>query len=46
MAIYNLGSINIDIVYRVPHLVAPGETLAATDMSRGLGGKGTKEAIR
>ena len=45
MAIYNLGSINIDIVYRVPHLVAPGETLAATDMSRGLGGKGTNMSV-
>ena len=45
MTIYNLGSINIDIVYRVPHLVAPGETLAATEMSRGLGGKGTNMSV-
>ena len=45
MAIYNLGSINIDVVYRVPHLVAPGETLAATEMTRGLGGKGTNMSV-
>lgn len=45
MAIYNLGSINADIVYRVPHLVAPGETLAATEQSRGLGGKGTNMSV-
>ena len=45
MAIYNLGSINVDVVYRVPHLVAPGETLAATEMTRGLGGKGANMSV-
>lgn len=45
MAIYNLGSINIDNVYRVPHLVAPGETLAATEMTCGLGGKGANMSV-
>ncbi|HEV8035367.1 MAG TPA: ribokinase, partial [Yoonia sp.] len=30
MAIWNLGSINADFVYRVPHIPAPGETLSST----------------
>lgn len=45
MTIYNLGSINIDIVYRLPHLPAPGETLAAVDFSQGLGGKGANMSV-
>jgi len=43
--IYNLGSINADYIYRVPHLPAPGETLAATSMNRGLGGKGVNQSV-
>ena len=38
MAIYNLGSINADHFYRVPHLPGPGETLSSTNYTRGLGG--------
>lgn len=45
MAIWNLGSINIDHVYRVPHLPAPGETLSALDYSQGLGGKGANQSV-
>jgi len=45
MAIYNLGSINADLFYHVPHLPGPGETLAATDMTRGLGGKGANMSV-
>lgn len=45
MAIYTLGSINIDHVYRVPHLVQPGETLAAIDYAKGLGGKGANQSV-
>lgn len=45
MAIYNLGSINIDHVYRVPHLPHPGETLAATEYAMGLGGKGANQSV-
>ncbi len=45
MAIYNLGSINADYFYHVPHLPGPGETLAATDMTRGLGGKGANMSV-
>ena len=43
--IINFGSINIDHVYRVPHFVAPGETLASTAYSKGLGGKGFNQSI-
>jgi ribokinase len=45
MAVYNLGSINADLFYRVPHLIAPGETLASTEHSRGLGGKGANMSV-
>ena len=45
MAIFNLGSINADYFYRVPHLPAAGETLAATSLFRGLGGKGTNMSV-
>ncbi|MGR3712813.1 MAG: ribokinase [Shimia sp.] len=45
MAIYNLGSINADYFYRVPHLPGPGETLAAQDLTRGLGGKGANMSV-
>jgi len=45
VSIYNLGSINIDHFYRVPHLVSPGETLAAESYSVGLGGKGANQSV-
>jgi len=45
MAIYNLGSINLDNVYMVPHLPQPGETLAATGFRQGLGGKGANMSV-
>ncbi|MEX0309759.1 MAG: ribokinase [Tateyamaria sp.] len=45
MAVWNLGSINIDNVYRVPHLPAPGETLSAVSFSQGLGGKGANMSV-
>ena len=45
MAIYNLGSINIDNFYQVPHIPAPGETIAAGHMSVGLGGKGANMSV-
>lgn len=43
--IFNLGSVNVDHVYRVAHFVRPGETLAATSYSRGAGGKGFNQSI-
>jgi ribokinase len=33
------------MVYRLPHLPAPGETLAAVDFSQGLGGKGANMSV-
>ncbi len=40
-----LGSINVDHVYRVPRIPVPGETLATTAYSRGLGGKGANQSV-
>lgn len=45
MTIFNLGSINADLVYRVPHLPGAGETLASTGFSKGLGGKGANMSV-
>ncbi len=45
MAIWNLGSINEDIVYSVPHIPGPGETLAATEKRHYLGGKGANMSV-
>lgn len=45
MTIYCYGSINIDHVYRVPRLPAPGETLAARAYAAGLGGKGANQSV-
>lgn len=41
----NLGSLNVDHVYQVPHFVAPGETLSATSFATGAGGKGFNQSI-
>jgi len=43
--VINYGSVNIDYVYRVPHLVEPGETLSSIDMSVVLGGKGANQSV-
>lgn len=45
MTIFNLGSINLDHLYRVDHFVRPGETLASTDYQTLLGGKGANQSI-
>ncbi len=45
MTVFNLGSINADLVYRVPHLPEPGETLASTSFTRFLGGKGANMSV-
>lgn len=42
---FNLGSINLDHVYRVGHFVQPGETLASTSMQTLLGGKGANQSL-
>ncbi|MFK7875007.1 MAG: ribokinase [Paracoccaceae bacterium] len=45
MAIWNLGSINADLFYSVPHLPSPGETLASIEHRKGLGGKGANISV-
>lgn len=45
MAIWNLGSINIDHVYRLDSLPRPGETLASRGYAVGLGGKGANQSV-
>src|SRR5918997_1600668 len=40
-----VGSVNLDLVARVPRLPEPGETLAATAFSRVPGGKGANQAL-
>ena len=45
MKVFNFGSINIDLVYRVPHLVQPGETLSSRSLETVLGGKGANQSV-
>jgi sugar/nucleoside kinase (ribokinase family) len=45
MAIFNLGSINIDLIYKVPHFPTAGETLTTRSFMRALGGKGANQSI-
>ena len=40
-----VGSMNVDVSLRVPRFVAPGETLRATGLEIGPGGKGLNQAI-
>lgn len=41
----NVGSLNIDRVFRVPHLVRPGETLSSRSLQMFAGGKGANQAV-
>jgi ribokinase len=43
--IVNFGSINLDFVYRVERLVAPGETIQTLSQQRFAGGKGFNQSI-
>jgi ribokinase len=45
MTILVFGSINMDLVSRVPHLPAPGETLRGSDFFTAPGGKGANQAV-
>ena len=45
MKVCNLGSINANYLHQVPHILASGETLAATDLDQGLGGKGANQSM-
>lgn len=45
MKVLCFGSLNIDMVYAVPHFVRGGETLAAHGLARYTGGKGLNQAV-
>jgi ribokinase len=45
MKIFNLGSVNIDHVYRLDHFVMPGETIACTSYASFAGGKGFNQTV-
>ena len=45
MKIVNYGSINLDHVYQVDHILQPGETLLAQEQSLFCGGKGLNQSI-
>lgn len=45
MKILNFGSLNIDFVYPVDHIVQPGETIAAKSLEIFCGGKGLNQSI-
>jgi ribokinase len=40
-----VGSANVDVVLQVDRLPGPGETVLATDLLRGFGGKGANQAV-
>jgi ribokinase len=45
MHVLNIGSINIDHVYRVEHFVRPGETLGSSHYHTFAGGKGFNQSV-
>ena len=45
MRVLNIGSMNLDYVYNVDHIVQPGETEATGDMNIFLGGKGMNQSV-
>ena len=45
MKVINYGSLNIDLVYRVPHIVRPGETIASGGFETFAGGKGANQSM-
>lgn len=45
MKILNYGSLNIDLVYSVPNIVRPGETISSTEINMYPGGKGANQSV-
>ncbi|MCD8350166.1 MAG: ribokinase [Planctomycetaceae bacterium] len=45
MRILNFGSLNIDFVYAVDHIVQPGETISSSALTIFCGGKGLNQSI-
>jgi len=44
MKVLVFGSLNIDLVFHVPHIVRPGETIQSVSPERSAGGKGANQA--
>ena len=45
MKVLNIGSMNLDHVYTVDHIVEPGETQSSTQFQLFLGGKGMNQSV-
>lgn len=45
MRVLNFGSLNIDYIYRVPHIAKPGETISAKSFDIFAGGKGANQSV-
>ena len=45
MKVLNIGSMNLDLVYSVDHIVQPGETEASFSLNTFLGGKGMNQSV-
>ncbi len=45
MKVLNYGSLNVDYVYQVPHMVTAGETLLSSKLNVFSGGKGLNQSI-
>ena len=45
MKILNFGSLNLDLVYQIPHFVRAGETLSSTAFNKNVGGKGLNQSV-
>ena len=45
MKVLSFGSLNIDSVYKVDHIVAPGETQLSFEINENCGGKGLNQSI-
>ncbi|MDR1748871.1 MAG: ribokinase [Spirochaetaceae bacterium] len=44
MKVLVYGSLNIDLIFSVGHIVRPGETISGTALTRSAGGKGANQA--
>jgi ribokinase len=44
MKILVFGSLNIDLVFSVDHIVCPGETIGSAALIKSAGGKGANQA--
>lgn len=45
MKVLNFGSLNIDYIYTVEHIVSPGETISSNNLTITSGGKGLNQSI-